>query len=59
MAYFHVGLQNKEKFLVWSEYYNQFGIYQPFRVFLLEPRQSNLSNPEAYSGPCQTSKITV
>ena len=36
--YFHVWLQNNEQFLVWSEYYNQFGIYQPFRVFLLEPR---------------------
>ena len=57
MLYFHVWLQNKEKFLVWSEYYNQLGIYQPFRESLLEPWQSNLINPEAYSEPCQTSKI--
>ena len=26
MLYFHVWLQNKGKFLVWTEYYNQFGI---------------------------------
>ena len=42
MFYFHVWLQNKGKFLVWSEYYNRFGIYQPYRVSLLEPRQNNL-----------------
>ena len=24
---------------------------------LLEPQQNNLSNPEAYSEPCQTSKM--
>ena len=42
MLYFYVWLQNKRKFLVWSEYYNQFGIYQPSGVFLLEPWQSNL-----------------
>ena len=45
------------KFLVWSEYYKQFGIYQPFRVSLLEPRQNKVSNPEAHSEPCQTSKM--
>ena len=28
-------------------------------VSLLEPQQNNLSNPEAYSGPCQTSKMRV
>ena len=54
MLYFHVWLQNKWKFLVWSEYYNRFGIYQPFCVSLLERWQSKLSNPEAYSEPCQT-----
>ena len=43
--------------LLWSGYYNQLGIYQPFRLSLLEPRQSNLSNPETYSEPCQTSMI--
>ena len=32
MLHFHVRLTNKGKFLVWSEYYNQRGIYQPFRV---------------------------
>ena len=53
----HVWLQNKGKFLVWSEYYNQFGIYQPSRVSVLELGQSNLSNTEAYSGPCQRSKL--
>ena len=57
MLDFHVWLQNKGKFLVWSEYYNQFGIYQPSRISLLEPRQNNLSNPEAYSEPCQASKM--
>ena len=41
------------EFLIWSEYYNQFDIYQLFRVSLLEPRQSNLSNPEAYSEPSE------
>ena len=40
--------------LVWIEYYNQFVIYQPFHEALLEPQQNNLSNPEAYSEPCQT-----
>ena len=48
MFYFHLWLQNKEKFLVWSEKYNQFDIYQPSRVSLLEPQQINLSNPVAY-----------
>ena len=43
--------------LVRSEYDNQFGIYQPSRVSLLEPRQNNLNNPEALSEPCQTSKM--
>ena len=57
MLYFHVWLQNKGKILMWREHYNQFGIYQRFRVFLLEPQQNNLSNPEAYSEPCQTSKM--
>ena len=57
MLYFHVWLQNKRKFLVWSEYYNQFGIYQPSHVSLLELQQSDLSNPETYSEPCQTSKM--
>ena len=56
MLYFHVWLQNKGKFLVWSEYYNQFGMY-PVYPRILEPRQVNLSNPEAYSEPCQTSKM--
>ena len=32
MLYFYECLQNKGKFLVRSEYYNQFGIYQPSRV---------------------------
>ena len=57
MVYFHVWLQNKEKILIWRENYNQFGIYQPSCVSLLEPQQSNLNNPEPYSGPCQASKI--
>ena len=29
MLYIHVWLRNKGKFLVWSEYYNQFGINLP------------------------------
>ena len=57
MLYFFVWLQNKGKFLVWSEYYNQFGIYQPSRVSLLKPWKNNLSDPEAYPEPCQTSKM--
>ena len=55
MLHFHVWLQNKSKFLVWDEYYNQFGIYQPSCVSLLEQQQINLSNPEAYSELCQKS----
>ena len=47
---FYVWLQNKAKFLVWSECHNQFGISQSLGVSLLEP-QSNISNPEAYSEP--------
>ena len=43
MFYFHVSLQNKGKFLVWREYYNQFGTYQPSDVSLFEPRQSILT----------------
>ena len=36
---------------------SQFGRYQPSSVTLLKPRQNNLSDPEAYSEPCQTSKM--
>ena len=36
---------------------SQFGIYQPSRLSVLKPRQNNLSDPEAYSEPCQTSKM--
>ena len=62
MLYLHVWLQNKRKFLVWSEYYSQFGIYQhshiPVYLSFLEPQQNNcFSNPEAYSEPCQTPKM--
>ena len=57
MLYFHVWLQNKEKFLVWDECYNQFVIYQPSCVSLIEPQQNNLSNTESYSEPCKTLKI--
>ena len=57
MLYFHALHQNKGKFLVWSEYYDQFGIYQPSGVSLLEPLQNNLSNPEAYSESCPASKM--
>ena len=42
----------------YSEYYNQFGIYQTFSCTpFLEPRQNNLSNPEAYSEFSQTFKM--
>ena len=44
MLYFYAWLQNEGKFLVWS-------------IFLLEPWQSNFSNPETYSKPCQTYKM--
>ena len=37
--------------------FNQFGMYQPSRVSLLKPQQNNLSDPEAYPEPCQTSKM--
>ena len=57
MLYFHVSLQYNIKFLVLSEYYNQFSIYQPFPESFLEPRQSNLNKPEVFSEPCQTSKM--
>ena len=58
VLYFHVWLQNKGKFLVWSEYYNQFGIYNlPVYPRILEPRQVSLSNPEVYSELCQISKM--
>ena len=49
ILYYHVWLQNKGQFLVWSECYNQFVIYQLSCVSLLEPWQNNLSNPEPYS----------
>ena len=48
MLYSYIWLQNNEKFLFWSECCNQFGIYQPSYVSLLEPQENNLSNPEAY-----------
>ena len=54
MHYFRI----RGKFLIWSEYYNQSGIYQTF--LCISPRTTAteiLSNPEAYSEPCQTSKI--
>ena len=58
MLHFYQWLQIKRKFLVRSEYYDEFGIYQPFRVStILEPREVNLSNPEAYSEPCQIPKM--
>ena len=57
MLYFHVWCQNIGKFLVLSEYYNQFDKYQPSCVSFLEPQQSNLSNPGAYLKPCQTSNM--
>ena len=57
MLYFHVlyDFRIMEKFgmntiisLIYSKH---------SRVSLLEPGQNNLSNPEAYSKPCQTSKM--
>ena len=57
MLYFHLlyHCRLREKFrvntvisLIYSKY---------SRVSLLEPGQNNLSNPEAYSEPCQTSKM--
>ena len=54
---FHVWHYNKGKFFVSSEYYNQFGIYQPSLVSLLKLRQNNLRDPQAYPEPCQTSKM--
>ena len=58
MLHFYQWLQIKRKFLVRSEYYDEFGIYQPSRVStILEPREVNLSNPEAYPEPCQIPTI--
>ena len=54
MLYLHVWLQNNGKFLFSSEYYNH---TIPFRMYLLEPRQSNLSNTDTCSAPYQTSKM--
>ena len=45
------------KILIWREYYNQFGLYQHSSVSLLEPLQNSLGNSEAYSEPCQISKM--
>ena len=42
MLYLHVRLQNKGKYLVLSEYYNQFGIYQPFYVIPLRTMAKQL-----------------
>ena len=39
------------------ECYNQFDIYQRSYLSLLEPRQDDVSNSEAYSEPSQTSKM--
>ena len=57
MLYFYVWLQNKGKFFVQSEYYNQFGIYQLSSVSILDPWQNSLSEPGVYSEPCQVSKM--
>ena len=47
----------REKQPVLGPAYNQFGIYHSFYVSLLEPCQSNLSNPGLYSEPCQMCKM--
>ena len=57
MLYFQIWLHNNKKLFVWSEYFDQFGIYEPSCMSLLETRQSNISNPEVYSDSCQTSKM--
>ena len=44
------------KFLVWSKQCKRLA-YINIPVYHLEPRQSNLSNPEAYSEHCQTSEM--
>ena len=49
ILYFHVWLQNKGKFLVWSKYYNQFGIYQLGGISI-RIKEENLEL-------CQTSKM--
>ena len=59
MFYFHVWCQNMRKFLVLSEYYDQFDKYKPSCVSFLQPRQSNLSNTGAYLKPCQTSNMNI
>ena len=57
MLYFHVWLQTKGKILIWRECYHQFSGNPHSHIFHLELWQNNLSNPEAYSEPCQTSKM--
>ena len=57
MLYFHVlyDFRIREKFWVntiISLIYSKYSL-----VSLLEPRQNKLSNPEAYSEPCQTSEM--
>ena len=49
--------RDKGEILIWREPYDRFGIYHHCRVSLLELWQNYLSNPEAYSEPCQTSKM--
>ena len=43
--------------LVWMLCHNQFGWHQPPCLSLSKSQQSNLSNPEAHSEPCQTWKV--
>ena len=50
-------LQNKGEILIWRENYNHFAKYQCSHAFPLEPQQNNFSNSQAYSEPCQTSKM--
>ena len=59
MLYFHVlydfRIREKLEFgvnTIISLIYNKYSL-----VSLLEPVQNNLSNPEVYSEPCQTSKM--
>ena len=58
MLSFHIWFQNKGKSLVWSEYYNQFGINQHSCVSPhLRTTASQLSNPQKYGEPFQISKM--
>ena len=58
MLYFPVWLQNKRKILSLERIlFISMAYIKRFHLFLLDLRQKNLNNPDAYSEPGRTSKI--